>query len=564
MSIKHRKIPKLPVCKREIPLEGHVKRSYPVGRHRFSRIFEGNELRLSIKTDKKLPTKVNARLITSINSENQSVWNKIPFIKINDNEFICQLYPQSPGLHFFWAEFSYDEGKTWIRDSVSDAWILVDPPQVDGLKMYTLIPNISGTISDWKKELPRIADLGFNAIHLLPITTLDISESPYSANDLFGIDETYLDKKSELNDYEQLADFIEEAKKYGISLCFDLVLNHVGINSKIVQKAPDWIVPNSENEDGLQRASYWCETGWETWDDLVLINYEHPSEAIRRQIWDYMKDYALFWANYANETGGFVRFDNLHSSHPDFVEELTDVLYNEYPELGILAEYFADESTLLHTGPRWRLNLHLATPWDSKFVPQLREYLSFIHRLSKHIRYFMPLTSHDSGTPAQEFGTSAATTPRYVASALMGTGATGIVQGVEYGEEEKIEFIGKRPKKEFPSEQKFGNFIRKINNILTEFRAFRRGDNCMFIDDNDEAIIAAYRADYTGESLGFIVACNFDIFNKRSVKLNLPKVLELDNPVKCMELLSGREFDLGSQRIELEIDACGAKVIKIG
>ena len=83
---------------------------------------------------------------------------------------------------------------------------------------------------------------------------------------------------------------------------------------------------------------------------MVLINYEHPSEAVRAEIWSYMTDYALFWAKYANDTGGFVRFDNLHSSDPAFVAALTTSLHAEYPEAGILAEYFTDESTLLRNG----------------------------------------------------------------------------------------------------------------------------------------------------------------------------------------------------------------------
>jgi len=56
-----------------------------------------------------------------------------------------------------------------------------------------------------------------------------------------------------------------------------------------------------------------------------------------------------------------VRFDNLHSSDPDFIQALTKALHAEYPAVGLLAEYFTDETTLLHTGPQWGLNLNLAT-----------------------------------------------------------------------------------------------------------------------------------------------------------------------------------------------------------
>jgi hypothetical protein len=36
-------------------------------------------------------------------------------------------------------------------------------------------------------------------------------------------------------------------------------------------------------------------------------------------------------------------------------------LHSEYPEVGIIAEYFTDETTLLPAFPEWGLNLNLAT-----------------------------------------------------------------------------------------------------------------------------------------------------------------------------------------------------------
>ncbi|WP_191321960.1 hypothetical protein [Algoriphagus aquimarinus] len=80
-----------------------------------------------------------------------------------------------------------------------------------------------------------------------------------------------------------------------IRLCFDLVMNHVGVNSKMAQRAPDWIVEDVNQPNGLQRAKYWEGKGWSFWNDLVLINYVHPSEEIRSEMWNYMTDYVLFW-----------------------------------------------------------------------------------------------------------------------------------------------------------------------------------------------------------------------------------------------------------------------------
>lgn len=519
-------------------------------------------MRLTITGQGMLPASVQACLVTNLNTRRGSDWTRFPFLRSDDHTLECCVVPTQPGLRSFRVEFSMDGGHTWLRDTVPDAWVLVDPPQVDGLRLYTMIPTVSGTVVDWKLDLKRIRGMGFNAVHLLPVTALDTSESPYSARDLFDVDQSYVVEGERKSGLAQFEEYVEEAKSLGVRLCFDLVLNHVGVNSSIVQHAPDWIVPDQSQPDGFQRARYWSSNGWCTWDDLVLINYEHPSEAIRLEIWHYMTEYALFWAKYANYTSGFVRFDNLHSSLPNFVQSVTQTVHAEYPNVGLLAEYFTDEQTLLANGPKWGLSLILATPWNSKYVPQLRDYLTYIHRVSEQIRYYMPITSHDSGSPAQEFGTVASTVPRYVAAALLGTGATGIPQGVEFGEKERIEFIGRHSRMVNPAEPMFAQFIRRVNAILTDYPAFRRGDNCRFVDNGHEAVIAAFRNDHTSSSTGFLVVCNFDTNNAQTISIDLSQVLDTSWPLTCRELLCNESFIVPDLHLDLTLPACGAKVLK--
>ena len=561
MPIRHRRIPVLPERPRVHPVAGHISRSYPVGRQSFSRACQGEILTLTIITEGPLPENVHARLVTTLNSKKGNVWVEVPFVHVNERTLMCHVMPEYPGLRSFRAEFSLDNGGTWHRDTVPDAWVLVDPPPVDGLRLYTLIPTVSGTVADWQADLKRIRGMGFNAIHLLPVTTLDTSESPYAAKDLFDIDPSYLVETLRQDGLSQLEEYVEEARVLNIRLCFDLVLNHVGVNSTMASRAPDWIVPDQNQPDGLKRARYWSAQGWRTWDDVVLINYEHPSDAIRAEIWAYMIAYALFWANFANDTGGFVRFDNLHSSDPDFVQALTTALHSEYPQVCILAEYFTDERTLLNTGSQWGLNLILATPWNYRFVPQLREYLRYVHSISEHVRYYMPITSHDSGAPAQEFGTSDATIPRYVAAALLGTGATGIPQGVEYGEKERINFIGRKPRMLYPAEPKFGRFIGRVNAILAEYPAFRRGGNCHFVDDGHPAVLAAFRREDGTRVFGFLVVCNFDTQSPQCITVDLTPMFGIDGPISCGELLSGETQIFPQLRLELVLPPCTAQVL---
>jgi glycogen debranching enzyme-like protein len=563
MPIQHRRIPALPERPSGDPIGSQISRSYPVGRQHFSRASQGETLVLTITSADPLPETVAVSLATTLNSNGGDSWLEVPFVRTDDRTFTCTVTAEHPGFFSFRAEFSRDSGATWLRDNVPDAWVLIDPPQVDAVRLYSLIPTVSGTVADWKADLRRIRDMGFNAVHLLPVTELDTSESPYAAKYLFGIDPSYFMGGSPEDGLAQLEDFIEEARTLDMRLCFDLVLNHVGVHSAMAQRAPNWIVPDQNQPDGFQRARYWTNDGWRSWDDIVVINYDHPSDEIRAEIYAYMTDYALFWAKYADYTGGFVRLDNLHGSDPEFIQALTEAMHSEYPEVGILAEYFTDEGTLLRAGSEWRLNLILATAWNYKFVPQLRDYLKYIHRLSEQIRYFMPITSHDSGAPAQEFGTADSTVPRYVTAALMGTGATGIPQGVELGEAERVDFIGRKPKMVYPAEPRFAPFFRQVNAILAENHAFRCGKNCLFVDGGHDAILAMYRRDQGTLGFGFLVVCNFDTGHEQRISIDLQVHFASEGPHRCLELLSGETKIYPSGRFDLSLPPCGAMVLRI-
>ncbi|MFZ4576421.1 MAG: alpha-amylase family glycosyl hydrolase [Phycisphaerales bacterium] len=572
MPTVRRPIPALPDRPRSIAIVPYLWRSYPVGRQEFSRAVVGQPLKLSFWTDTSFPKPVLAVLDTTLNAPRPGEWVSVPFEESDDTAFTCSITPTETGLYSFRARCSFDGGMTWMRDPVPDAWVLVDPAQIDGLRLYTMIPAASGSIQDWTNDLPRIKAMGFSAIHLLPVTTLDVSQSPYAAGDLFDVDHRYLMDGVSGDGLSQLEGYVQRACELKMGLCFDLVLNHIGVQSAMVKRAPEWIVPDSSRADGNKRARYWADGKWRAWEDLVLINYEHPSEIVRAEVWAYMIEYALFWAKYADATGSFVRFDNLHSGNPRFVEAVTRALREAYPSLAIIAEYFTDEGTLLGNVPDWRLNLVMAMPWNYAFAPRLRAYLQYLHRISDHVRYFMPITSHDSGSPAEEFGGAESTVPRYVAAALLGTGATGIVQGVESGVGEKVRFIGPGEKQKREAQPRFAKFLAAVNALLAEHDAFRTGSNCQFVDHGHDAIIAAYRRNpglcfdsrCTGPAAegGFLVVCNFDTRAAQRIEIDLARELGGTGRFIGEELLAGTGARYDSERFTLTVPSCGAMVVK--
>jgi len=96
--------------------------------------------------------------------------------------------------------------------------------KVDHMRLYTLIPIVSGTITEWSSKLAQIKQMGFDTVHLLPLTTLDTSRSPYSAKDLFSVEPRYVTGGAAGDGLAELEQFVETARSLEIRLCFDLVL----------------------------------------------------------------------------------------------------------------------------------------------------------------------------------------------------------------------------------------------------------------------------------------------------------------------------------------------------
>jgi hypothetical protein len=439
---------------------------------------------------------------------------------------------------------------------------MIDPPQLRCLKLYTLIPTISGTLRDWRRDLDRIKDLGFNAVHILPFTEMGPSQSPYSAANLFAIDPDYLEGPDDLEN------FVRRAEELGLALCIDIVLNHVSTSSFLAESKAHWLTPDFNRPDGLRRAGAWHMDNWISWEDLVLINYDHPDPQTRKELFDYMKDYLMYWGGIAQRTGGFIRLDNLHSSHRGFIYWILEEMRREAPGIGILSEFFGANDTLRRGVGRWGLNLLMANTWEYPFVPQFRDYLAHVHASSHSIRYLLEPTSHDTPAVAELFASPDSAVPRYFCCALMGTGQTGIVQGYELGCPRKINFIGRQGRVVLEGLRDLGGFIRQVNRLLEAYPVFQGYDNIQFLNSEHESLLGALRfspprkssapgAPVDGEQAGaFLLLANFDI--NGSCEYSRLKSGDAE-PL----LLEGAEILSQDGILKVRLSACGVAAIRL-
>lgn len=557
-----RPIPQLKSRNMKIGREGQLKRSWPVAPDEFFRIYRDEPLYLEVEFREKHPYP-RVVLYTNLLCKEADEWSEIEFKQGHSGCFYIFVPPVRCGIFQFKIKHSPDNGKTWFWDRVPFTKVIVDTAYAKDIRMYTLIPSVSGTIRDWINALDHIANLGCNMVHLLPITTLDASESPYAAADLFGVDKSYLDPEDSRDGLNQFEDFVRAAKERGLRLCMDFVLNHIGITGNIAKLSPEWLTPDKNEQDGLMRAGCWHMNKWVKWGDLVKINYDHPEKPVKKALWAYMRQYAGFWAGYAAYTNGMIRFDNLHSSDSEFIEDLIRTLRRIYPDLVIQAEFFSDSNTLLKTTSKYELNLLLATPWEHPFAEDLRDYLKYLHSISDKLHFLNPLSTHDTGSPAQLYGAPEACVPRYFAVALMGTGQTGLVQGTEHGAPAKINFIGKSQRISFPTPNRFNEEFRKVNRLLAEHHLFHENDNLLFVDNNHGAVLAAIREEKKKHGEKFLLIANMDIKNSYHLQLDLPMLAQKHKSVVLHDVFIDIKEAMHGNFFTVNLEPSGIRAYRI-
>lgn len=562
MTLLRQTIPQLTL--RSLPQgeAGIILRSFPFGQKNFFRHFCDEPLHLNITLKLRNAHTPQVVLHADIGATGPGEWSDMPFSTTNGTDFHLALSFPRCGLYRFRIKYSLDGGEQWFWDRAPHSYVMVDPPSIRTVRLYTLIPSASGTITDWTQQLPAIRAMGFDALHLLPITQMGYSNSPYAANDLFDVDARYRDQNNPRSALEQFEEFVEACRAQGLRLCLDLVLNHICVDSRMATICPDWIVADDTEPDGFKRAGCWHMQSWIRWEDLVLLNYDHPQTFIRHDVRDYMTQYARFWSNYAAYTGGMVRFDNLHSSNNDFIADLSATLRQDFPDLSILGEYFTDEGTLERTVPEWGITMLLANSWEYPFGPQLRHYISYLHTVAGRLRHLCSLTTHDTGVPAQLFGSERSAIPRYAICALYTLGQTGMVQGVEAGVTDRIPFIGQARKVDIQAIPEIRDMITWLNTLLAERNVFKQGNNLTFIDRGHEAILGAYRRDLTRQQPGVFLFANLDIYHDQSVTAELAHC-GLVFPLTVRDVLSGETIPLHDTAFRLTLPPCAIRIFEV-
>jgi 1,4-alpha-glucan branching enzyme len=239
--------------------------------------------------------------------------------------------------------------------------------------------NRPGTIRKAIEWLPYLAELGINAIEIMPVSEFPGGYSwGYNPSLIFSIE----------SDYGTPADFCEltqKAHELGITVILDVVYNHLGPSDLDLWRFDGW---HENDKGGIYFYNDWrSETPWgDTRPDYG-----------RGEVREYIRDNALFWLTEYGVDG--LRWDatlyirNVHGRNNDSGSDLPDAwslmqsinaeIQEKKPGAITIAEDLQNNPFM--TRPTGEGGAGFLSQWDALFVHTIRDVLTLTDDASRDL-----------------------------------------------------------------------------------------------------------------------------------------------------------------------------------
>ncbi len=214
-----------------------------------------------------------------------------------------------------------------------------------------------GDIKGILQSLDYIADLGFTAIWLNPVLENDMvkySYHGYSTTDFYKVDPRFGTNE----EYQALA---REARKKGIKLIMDMIVNHCGSYHWWMNDLPmqDWInqwpeYTNTNHRKSVIQDPYVSKTDHKNFTDgwfvptMPDLNQRNPLMA------NYLTQNAIWWIEFLGLAG--IRMDTYPYPDMDYMTEWTRRVEEEYPDFNVVGEEWNNNPAIVAYWQRGKQN----------------------------------------------------------------------------------------------------------------------------------------------------------------------------------------------------------------
>ncbi len=383
--------------------------------------------------------------------------------------------------------------------------------RAEGLRIYNLFPLLTGAVSQWRAELPRIAAMEFNAVFVNPFHEAGFSGSLYAVKDYYRLNPLFRDGPGAASDDAILAGFAADGAGHGLRTIMDLVLNHTARDSRLVALHPDWFAREPGGDLRSPSAIDPADaTNVTVWGDLAELDWRG---AATPQMVEYFSSVLRHYLSLGFR--GF-RCDAAYKVPTRIWRPLIAAARAAAPDCLFCAETLGarleEVRQLEDAGFDYLFNS--SKWWDFESPWLLEQYEAFRH-IAPSIGF---PESHDTPRLAAELAAAGITDPELVAAhyrrayAFAASFSTGVLmpQGFEFGWARRLDVVKTRPE---PREEKrfdLSSFIAAMNRTKRALPALNEEGPQRRLLPPSEPVAALARATADGEAWAIVLVNTSD------------------------------------------------------
>lgn len=389
--------------------------------------------------------------------------------------------------------------------------------------IYNVFPLLAGRINHWEAHFRRAAEMGFDWIFLNPVQKTGESGSLYSIGDYFQISPRLVDKDSPVAPDQQIRDACAAARRLGLGMMVDLVVNHCAADSPLTRDHPEWF---AHEEDGRIEHPFCVEEDGKkvVWTDLA--RFDHAGTADGEGLYRYVVDIVGYLVGL-----GFTGFrcDAAYQIPDTFWQRLIAEVKGRHPGIVFTAETLGctpDETKqtalagfdYVYNSSKW---------WDFE-APWLLEQYELVRATTPSISF--PET-HDTPRLFKETqGNVDAVKQRLFFATFFSAGSM-LPLGFEFGFRKPLHVVFSEPEHWEKPNIDLCAFIGQLNAVKRQYRIFQEEGPLRMLDSPDPHILLLWKTSATASEEALI------ILNKDTLHPHSLHAFNLVSQVKPQALL---------------------------
>ena len=432
---------------------------------------------------------------------------------------------------------------------------------------YELFPRSWGGLQAVEKQIPAIAELGFDVLYFPPIHPIGVAsrkgrnntltagpDDPGSPYAIGGAEGGHDAVHPELGTMDDVRSLTATAREHGMDVALDLALNS-SPDHPWLKEHPEWF---QQRPDGTLK---YAENPPKRYQDIYNFNWDTPAW---RELWQAWLDVVLTWVDAGIK---FFRVDNPHTKPFPFWEWLIKEVHAVDRSVVFLAEAFTRRAVMRHLAKIGFTQSYTYFTWKNSRW-ELTEYVNELAHGPER-EYFRPnffINTPDILHAYLQYGGPPAFASRLVLAGTLSP-SYGIYSGYEWFENVPV----REGSEEYLDSEKYETkqraldgpllpMVRRINEIRRENPALQRLENVTFLETYNEALIA-----YVKSVPGNTVVCvvNIDPSNAQEGAGVIPAHLGLPPAFAVHDLLTGAHFDWRIGGNFVRLDPGAAHVLRV-